>query len=191
MAKTILITGSTDGIGRAAARALAARGHHVVLHGRDASKLAAVASALPGGGNSQGFVANLSILAEVRALAEDVADRCSTLDVLINNAGVYKSSQSRQLAQSLGERGPAIIAVNPGSLLATKLVHEAFGVAGGDVRVGADILERAALSDDFAAASGEYFDNDSRRFASPHADALDARKSQGVVDTIESVLAER
>ena len=47
---------------------------------------------------------------------------------------------------------------------------------------------RAALSDEFADASGKYFDNDSGRFASPHVDALDAGKSSRVVSEIEALL---
>jgi len=53
-------------------------------------------------------------------------------------------------------------------LLASKMVKEGFGVAGNDLSIGADILRRAALSEDFAAASGRYFDNDNGRFAPPH-----------------------
>jgi len=55
---------------------------------------------------------------------------------------------------------------------------------------GAKILCRAALADEFAAASGQYFDNDSGEFAPPHADALDARKSAAVSRAIEAVLVE-
>ena len=95
---------------------------------------------------------------------------------------------SRHLALSLGEEGPAIIAVNPGSLLGSKMVKEAYGVAGKDIQIGADILTRAALSGEFASASGKYFDNDARQFASPHPDALDDGKCQELVDVIESVL---
>ena len=73
-------------------------------------------------------------------------------------------------------------------MLGTKMVKEAYRVAGGDVRKGADILRRAALDDDFAAASGQYFDNDSGRFASPHSDALDPQKCQEIVGGIETVL---
>jgi hypothetical protein len=74
-------------------------------------------------------------------------------------------------------------------MLGTKMVKEAFGVAGGDIRIGADVLCRAALADEFAGASGQCFDNDSGRFASPHPDAVDPRKSQEVVREIEAVLA--
>ena len=54
----------------------------------------------------------------------------------------------------------------------------------------ADILTRAVLSDEFADATGSYFDNDSGRFADPHRDALDSRKSAAVVQAIEDRLAE-
>ena len=97
---------------------------------------------------------------------------------------------SRSLAVELEDRGPAIIAVNPGSLLGTKMVKEAFGVAGGDVRKGAEILRRAALDDEFAAASGQYFDNDVGRFAPPHPNALDARRCQDIVRIVETILTE-
>lgn len=98
---------------------------------------------------------------------------------------------SRSLAASLGEGGPAVIAVNPGSLLATKMVKEAFGVLGGDVGKGAEILRRAALDEEFATASGQYFDNDAGRFAQPHPDALDRRKCEDVVRAIDAVLKSR
>ena len=93
---------------------------------------------------------------------------------------------SRSLSLKAGS--PVIIAVNPGSMLGSKMVKEAFGVAGGDIRIGANILTRAALTDEFAAASGQYFDNDQGQFATPHPDALDSPKCQKVVDAIESIL---
>ncbi|GAB4235790.1 MAG: SDR family NAD(P)-dependent oxidoreductase [Kiloniellaceae bacterium] len=96
---------------------------------------------------------------------------------------------SRALADTLGDEGPAVIAVNPGSLLASKMVKDAFGVEGADLRIGADILTRAALSEEFADASGKYYDNDAHRFASPHRDALDPEKCQAVVRVVEAVLA--
>jgi hypothetical protein len=98
---------------------------------------------------------------------------------------------SRSMALSLKDDGPAIIAVNPRSMLGSKMVKEAYGVAGGDLRIGAEILCRAALSDDFADASGKYFDNDTGRFASPHPDALNAKKCEDVVREIEAIIAEK
>lgn len=87
---------------------------------------------------------------------------------------------SRAVAQA-HSAGPVVVAVNPGSLLASKMVKEGFGLDGKDINIGADILVRAALSDEFAAASGQYFDNDSGRFAPPHSDGLDDGKVAGLV----------
>jgi len=97
---------------------------------------------------------------------------------------------SRAMAREM-PGGPVIVAVNPGSLLASKMVKEGFGIAGNDLRIGADILVRAALSDEFADASGRYFDNDAGRFADPHRDALDPARETAVVAAIEAVLAAR
>lgn len=83
--------------------------------------------------------------------------------------------------------GPVFVAVNPGSLLASKMVKEGFGVAGNDLSIGADILRRAALSDEFAGASGGYFDNDAGRFAQPHAAAGDAGHVARVMDAIRAL----
>ncbi|MEM8933570.1 MAG: SDR family NAD(P)-dependent oxidoreductase [Acidobacteriota bacterium] len=264
--KTILITGSTDGIGLETAKILATNGHHVLLHGRNPTKTRDVEQALAaeaGAGRIGSFVADLSSMAAVETLASDVTARQPTLDVLINNAGVYNAAQprtaegldirfavntiapylltrrlapllgpssrvinlssaaqapvdlkalagrvglsdhaayaqsklaltmwSRVSAEAFGDDGPVCIAVNPGSLLGTKMVRTAFGMAGGDIGIGAEILRRAALDDDFASASGRYYDNDARRFAPPHVDALDARKVRDVVRTIETILAD-
>ena len=73
-------------------------------------------------------------------------------------------------------------------MLGTNMVKEGFGVAGGDVRIGAEILVRAALEEGFAAASGQYFDNDKGRFAQPHRDALDPRKSQETIRAMDAIL---
>lgn len=85
-------------------------------------------------------------------------------------------------------QGPAAVAVNPGSLLATNMVKEAFGVPGKDIGIGAGILSRLALQPDLAKHTGEYFDNDAGRFNSPHPDALDKRKVAEVMAAIESLL---
>ena len=265
MSKTIMITGSTDGIGLVTAGMLAAADHRVLLHGRSQSKLEQAQQALietwgsPAAGS---YLADLSNLDEVDRLADALLQESPAIDVLINNAGVFHTPQTRtpdgldvrfvvntlapyrltrrllpqldssarivnlssaaqspvNLAAMAGEGslsdfeayaqsklaltmwsrslglagkddGPAIIAVNPASMLGSKMVKQAFGVDGGDLRVGAEILVRAALSDEFAGASGQYFDNDSGRFASPHADALDDGKLAAVMALIEKLLA--
>ncbi len=79
--QTILITGSTDGLGRAVAEELVARGAGVLVHGRDPEKVARVTAEL---GAERGLVADLGSLSEVRGLADEVEQ----LDTLVNNAGV-------------------------------------------------------------------------------------------------------
>lgn len=139
-----------------------------------------------------GRVINLSSAAQAPVDPQALAGRVRPPD----DVAAYAQSKlaltmwSRHLALTL--KGiPAIIAVNPGSMLGSKMVKEGFGVAGGDIRIGADILARAALDDEFETASGQYFDNDTGRFASPHPDALDAAKSADVVHIIEATLAGR
>jgi len=262
MKKKLLITGATAGIGRETAKGLAAEGHDLLVHGRSAEKVEALERELAGGpGAVEGLVADLSRMADVEALAETVLRRHDSLDVLINNAGVFSTAEpltpegrdvrfevntvapyllsgrltpilgargrvislssaaqnpvsldalrgrvrlddfeayaqsklaltmwSAHLGRTAGDRGPIFVAVNPGSMLGTKMVEEAFGVAGKDVRIGSSILTRLALADD-AAAQGAYFDNDAGRFARPHPDALDAAKCAALVDVIEGLVA--
>jgi NAD(P)-dependent dehydrogenase (short-subunit alcohol dehydrogenase family) len=86
--------------------------------------------------------------------------------------------------------GPLFIAVNPGSLLASKMVKEGFGVAGNDLSIGADILCRAALSEDFSKASGKYFDNDRGGFNEPHSAAADADHVAAVMTAIQELVSQ-
>lgn len=258
MQKTILLTGATDGIGLETAKTLVADGHHVLLHGRNPKKLEAVKAELSKGpGTVESYQADLSDMDAVVSLANEVKTRHTSLDVLINNAGVFHVSETRtpdgydvrfvvntlapyllfqHLRPLLGEGsrvvnlssaaqapvnfdalngkarlgdmeaysqsklgitmwtralkdlGPMIVAVNPGSMLATNMVKQAFGVSGNSIQIGADILCRAALSDDFADASGKYFDNDSGRFAPPHNEGTDSVKGQALLAAMDRLL---
>ena len=260
MTKTILITGATDGLGRATAIALAALGHRVIAHGRNAEKLAKLKAEI--GANTSTVQADMSDLAQVTQLGRDLLQGHDNIDVVINNAGVFKLSQPRlsngmdvrfvvntfapallsnlllpimpkdgrlvhlssaaqapvdvdamagkrqlqdmeayaqsKLALTMWSQdfaaqhpdGPISVAVNPGSLLATKMVREGFGTFGNDLNIGVDILTLAALSDEFAAASGKYFDNDSGRLAAPHSDAASVAKVKRVVAIIDAQIGE-
>ncbi|MEZ9513653.1 SDR family NAD(P)-dependent oxidoreductase [Vibrio splendidus] len=268
MRKKIIITGATDGIGLETAKMLAQQGHHILIHGRNPTKLSKVETGLSRLSKDaiiESYVADLSYLSEVETLANQVKSKHEKLDVLINNAGVYKVSDittkdnldvrftvntiapylltqkllplfdangrivnlssaaqssvdlealvspnpdaldgpiyaqsklaltmwSIHLAHRLGDQGPLIIPVNPASFLGSKLVKDAYGLEGNDLGIGADILCRATLSDEFANASGKYFDNDSGLFKDPHADALDTEKNQKLVTTLDQLLAEQ
>ena len=92
-APVALVTGGTDGIGRATAAELARRGFAVLVHGRDAARAGAVADAIRAdGGVARPVVADLARLADVARLAAEVRDGAQDaaprLDVLVNNAGV-------------------------------------------------------------------------------------------------------
>ena len=69
------------------------------------------------------------------------------------------------------------------------MVKQAYGSDGKDLGIGADILVRAATSEEFADATGRYFDNDRGQFAQPHPDALDASKNDQLVATIDGIVA--
>jgi NAD(P)-dependent dehydrogenase (short-subunit alcohol dehydrogenase family) len=87
----ILVTGATDGLGKRVAFELAASGATVLLHGRSRERLGATLEEARKGTGSEklgSYLADLSSLGEVRALAEQVLAEQDRLDVLINNAGV-------------------------------------------------------------------------------------------------------
>jgi retinol dehydrogenase-14 len=95
--KVILITGGTSGIGKAAATALAAMGAEVVVTGRNRERgQAAVEEVRHRSGNERVslMLADLSVQAEVRRLAEDFRERHDRLDVLVNNAGLIQSRRT-------------------------------------------------------------------------------------------------
>jgi NAD(P)-dependent dehydrogenase (short-subunit alcohol dehydrogenase family) len=92
--QTLLVTGATDGLGRALAGELAARGSTLLIHGRDDAKGRETIEdirARTGNEDLHWLRADLASLDEVRALAEEVARGHERLDVLVNNAGIGTS----------------------------------------------------------------------------------------------------
>ncbi|MER6480644.1 SDR family NAD(P)-dependent oxidoreductase [Streptomyces filamentosus] len=111
---TTLVTGATQGLGRGIALDLAARGGTVLLHGRDAGRLAAVAAelrALDAGGEVRTYRADLADLDRVAELAARVADAEPRLDALVHNAVV--GAGPRPLEREVSAQGHELrLAVN-------------------------------------------------------------------------------
>ena len=268
MKKTILITGSTDGIGKLAAIKLAKDGHEIYLHGRNAAKLDKVieeVKSLSNNENVKGFTADFSDLDEVRVMAQQVNSELSKIDVLVNNAGIFKSQASHNkdgldirlavnylapylltkelmpllnkgneprlvnlssaaqapvsygvlsgkqhsssnatYAQSklaltmwsfhLAKELPniSVIAVNPGSLLNTNMVREAYGRFWSSADKGANIIYDLSVSSEYNGVTGKYFDNDKGgpkgAFGNAHADAYDETKIARLIEITEGMI---
>ncbi len=265
MKKIILITGSTDGIGYATAQLCLELGYDVLIHGRNSEKIERTKQTLLASTGMQvrdSFTCDLSNLKDVHTFAQEVQKKYAKIDALINNAGVFVTSEpfmlggldvrftvnciapylltkellpimtsksrvvnlssaaqarvdfgalqgkkrlrddaayaqsklgltmwSIYMGRALKEKGPAVIAVNPKSFLGTKMVKLAYGRHGYDTRIGADILIRAAVADEFAHATGMYFNNDIEQFAQPYPDALDMQKCAHLIQTMDTIIA--
>jgi NAD(P)-dependent dehydrogenase (short-subunit alcohol dehydrogenase family) len=119
--RVALITGATSGLGRAVAQALAGRGMHVLVHGRDPDRAQAVAGQIQAaGGSVQTYLADLSLLEQTRALADRVSSDHAAIHLLINNAGIgpgrppYRkrilSADGHELRFAVNYLAPALLA---------------------------------------------------------------------------------
>ncbi len=262
--KTILITGSTDGVGKLTATKLAENGHKIIVHGRNSEKLKNTISEIKEITNNDrisGFVSDLSDFDSVNKMISDISNEFSSIDILINNAGVFKSrieqnqdgldmrfavnylapylltngllpilknsdspriinlssaaqatvsmdalagkeqiSSNEAYAQSklaltmwsfaFAQNHPGVItiAVNPGSLLNTKMVQEAFGRHWSPADKGADILVELAVAEKHAPNNGKYFDNDQGDYSNAHNDAYNQDKIDQLISETSKIL---
>jgi len=120
-----LVTGATAGLGRAIAAALAEQGMHILVHGRDAKRAAAVVDQIAGsGGTAQAVLADLASLEQVCELADQVSAGHDTIALLVNNAGVGAGRppyRKRQLSADGHELRLAVNYLAP-ALLARRLI---------------------------------------------------------------------
>jgi retinol dehydrogenase 14 len=93
--RTVLVTGATGGIGKATALGLAAMGARLAIIGRDRGRVETAAQEIrtTGGGQVDGFVADMSARSEVRRVAAEVLERLARIHVLVNNVGGYWDSR--------------------------------------------------------------------------------------------------
>lgn len=263
--QTILITGSTDGIGKLAAIKLAKAGHQLIIHGRSHNKLentVAEIKAETATPNITGVVADLSDLGTIQTMVAEIQQKFEHIDVLLNNAGVFHSpsdntngldirfvvnylapyvlthqllpllekaasprvinlSSAAQSSVSLASlkgqeeldtqeayaqsklaltmwsfylaqnrKNLTTIAVNPGSLLNTKMVQEAYGQYWSSAEKGAQILYELATDRKHTNNSGQYFNNDEGRFSKAHPDAYSPRKIEELIATTNTLVDE-
>ncbi|MDP7018607.1 MAG: 3-oxoacyl-[acyl-carrier-protein] reductase [Pirellulaceae bacterium] len=91
--QTAIVTGASQGLGRAMAIALAANGARVACVARNAEKLAAVVNEISGdGGQAEAFSCDVTSKESVESVVDGVADDWERLDILVNNAGVTRDT---------------------------------------------------------------------------------------------------
>lgn len=113
--KTILITGSTDGLGKLVARRLAEKGAKVLLHGRNKTKGKSVLDELgkiSTGPKPQYYNADFSSFGEVAGMAQKLLDKNVNIDILINNAAIGSGKASGNIRELSADGVELRMAVN-------------------------------------------------------------------------------
>lgn len=103
-AKTILITGSTSGMGKAAASVLAKQGHRIILHGRDETATRNVQQQIIAESNNRNvdyLIADLFLMSDIRKMAENFKKKYDRLDVLFNNAGATMGKEREETSEGI------------------------------------------------------------------------------------------
>jgi len=129
---SICITGSTDGIGLAAARQLLAAGHHVVVHARSPERGEPVLADLVRAGDARLVVGDLADLEQVRTLASSIGE----VDVLVHNAGVWPSpgapasAQGHELTFAVNALAPHLLTALLAGRIRRRLIFLGSGMVG-------------------------------------------------------------
>ena len=102
--RVVMVTGSTSGLGYEVAKALADSGDHVIVHGRSDERgrelVREIMSA--GKGSARFYQADFSSMAEIQELGQAVLRDYDQLDVLVNNAGFYRSEDAERYESNDG-----------------------------------------------------------------------------------------
>ena len=102
--RVVLVTGSTGGLGRETAKALATSGDHVIIHGRNEDRGNALVAEIvtEGRGSARFYRADFANLEEIRNLAKSILADYERLDVLVNNAGIFGPDQNQRMVSEDG-----------------------------------------------------------------------------------------
>ncbi len=112
--KVAIVTGGSQGIGRALADGLAAEGARIVIADLRGAEQAAAAYA-----GGLGLTVDVADEAAVAAMVEETVERCGSLDVLINNAGLYASLEMRPFTEIPLDEWRQVMDVNVASMFLT------------------------------------------------------------------------
>jgi NAD(P)-dependent dehydrogenase (short-subunit alcohol dehydrogenase family) len=112
--KVAIVTGAAQGIGRAIAVGLSAAGARIVV--ADLHDAEEAAAAFPDG---VGITADVSSETDVRRLVDEAVSRCGTIDVLVNNAGLYASLEMRSFEEIPLDEWRKVMDVNVASMFLT------------------------------------------------------------------------
>ncbi len=134
--KSVLVTGASSGIGRAAARAFSREGMRVALTARSADKLESLAGELPG--EALVLPADLSVPEEVDQLVEAAITGLGRLDVLFANAGIYIAGE---IAEGDPDAWDKLLTLNVNSVFRTirRVLPHMREMGGGDILVTSSI----------------------------------------------------
>ena len=122
--KNVLVTGSTDGLGRELALALAADGAHVIVHGRNAERGRAVVDEITrsGKGSATFIAADFASLQATRDFADTIAKSYPKLDLLVNNAGIAFNNAPARSANADGYELQFVVNYLSGWILSNRLL---------------------------------------------------------------------
>jgi NAD(P)-dependent dehydrogenase (short-subunit alcohol dehydrogenase family) len=261
----ILITGSTDGVGKLTAIQFVKEGHNVFVHGRNKAKTETLVEELRNINPEsivKAYIADFSDLESVKKMSKAISKEVEKLDVIINNAGIFNSpewlssngielrfvvnylapyiltntiltllsssddpriinlSSAAQAPISTGailgqkavseneayaisklaltmwsfylaeqHKNITTIAVNPGSLLNTKMANEAYGQHWSPAEKGSDVLYDLSVNKEHLSHSGDYFDNDREAYARAHPSAYNTTIINELITLTENIIS--